>query len=79
MLSVSVLACRGTLIIMGLLRNLPRGSYPTPFLGYLVPWLGSVILKSRRPKKGVGCEPLGRLYGVKSRVFTKTLRPRAPE
>ena len=37
----------------------PRGSYPTPFLGYLVLWLGSVILKSRRPKKGVGYEPLG--------------------
>ena len=32
---------------------------PYPFLGYLVLWLGSVILKSRRPKKGVGYEPLG--------------------
>ena len=39
--------------------KVPRGSYPTPFLGYLVLWLGSVILKSRRPKKGVGYEPLG--------------------
>ena len=39
---------------------LPRGSYPTPVLGYLVLWLGSVILKSRRPKKGVRYEPLGR-------------------
>ena len=29
------------------------------FLGYLVLGLGSVILKSRRPKKGVGYEPLG--------------------
>ena len=38
---------------------LPRGSYPTPFLGYLVLWLGSVILKRRRPKKGVGYEPPG--------------------
>ena len=28
--------------------------------GYLVLWLGSVILKSRYPKKGVGYEPLGR-------------------
>ena len=35
---------------------LPKGSYPTPFLGYLVLWLGSVILNSRRPKKGVGYE-----------------------
>ena len=39
--------------------TVPRGSYPTPFLGYLVLWLGSVILKSRSPKKGVGYEPLG--------------------
>ena len=39
--------------------TVPRGSYPTPFLGYLVLWLGSVILKSRRPKKGVGYEPPG--------------------
>ena len=23
--------------------ELPRGSYPTPFLGYLVLWLGSLI------------------------------------
>ena len=47
----------------------PRGSYPTPFLGYLVFWLGSVIRKSRRPKKGVGYEPLGiGMYGV--RVFS---------
>ena len=43
-------------------QSLPRGSYPTPFLGYLVLWLGSVILKSRRPKKGGGYEPLGRVY-----------------
>ena len=41
--------------------SLPRGSYPTPVLGYLVLWLGSVLLKSRRPKKGVGYEPLGRI------------------
>ena len=40
---------------------IPRGSYPAPFLGYLVLWLGSVILKSGRPKKGVGYEPLGTL------------------
>ena len=39
---------------------LPRGSYPAPFLGYLGLWLGSAVLKSRRPKKGVGYEPLGR-------------------
>ena len=43
---------------------LPKGSYPTPFLGYLVLWLGSVILNSRRPKKGVGYEPLGRVHLV---------------
>ena len=39
--------------------HVPRGSYPTPFLGYLVLWFGSVILKSRCPKTGVGYEPLG--------------------
>ena len=33
------------------------------FLGYLVLWLGSIILKSRRPKKGVGYEPPGRGSG----------------
>ena len=46
--------------------SLPRGSYPTPFLGYLVLWLGSVILKSRRPKKGVGYEPIGRSPEVRA-------------
>ena len=40
-------------------RVIPRGSYPTPFLGYLVLWLGSAILKSWRPKKEVRYEPLG--------------------
>ena len=54
---------------------LPRGSYPTPFLGYLVLWLGSVILKSRRPKKGVGYEPLGRLESFNVAIFsTKAFR-----
>ena len=38
---------------------IPRGSYPTPFLGYLVLWLGSPIWKSRYLKKGVGYEPIG--------------------
>ena len=33
---------------------------PLPFqVGYLVLWLGSAILKTRRPKKEVGYEPLG--------------------
>ena len=32
---------------------------PYPFLGYLVLRLRSAILKSRRPKIGVGYEPLG--------------------
>ena len=40
-------------------RVIPRGSYPTPFLGYLVLWLGSAILKSWRPKIEVRYEPLG--------------------
>ena len=59
-------------------HNLPRGSYPTPLLGYLFLWFGSVILKSRRPKKGVGYEPLGTIglgsqckiaFGVWSSAF----------
>ena len=41
--------------------TVPRGSYPTPFLGYLVLWLGSPILKSRYLKKGVGYDPIGKL------------------
>ena len=40
--------------------GLPRGSYPAPFSGYLVLWLGSVILKSRYAKKEAGYQPLGR-------------------
>ena len=47
----------------------PRGSYPTPFL---VLWLGSVIVKSRRPKKGVGYEPLGII--TRSRRYSTTFR-----
>ena len=43
----------------GVLIAIPRGSYPTPFLGYLVLWLGSAISKSSRPTTGVGYEPLG--------------------
>ena len=42
-----------------LCTTIPRGSYPTPFLGYLVLWLGSPIYKSRYLKKGVGYEPMG--------------------
>ena len=50
---------QGTYDVSGHSFRVPRGSYPTPFLGYLVLRLGSVILKSRRPKTGVGYEPLG--------------------
>ena len=47
--------------VRGWVWGLPRGSYPTPFFAYLVLRLGSVILKNKRPKKGVGYEPLGRV------------------
>ena len=50
--------------LLKLYSLVPRGSYPTPFVGHLVLWLGSVILKNRRPKKGVGYEPLGRVEGL---------------
>ena len=56
----------------------PRVSYPTPFLGYLVLRLGSVILKSSHPKKGVGYEPLGKpLTDFDDRLWQrrKVLRP----
>ena len=40
--SVRLTCC--TLLCSSFVRFiLPRGSYPTPFLGYLVLWLGSVI------------------------------------
>ena len=61
----------------GAASSVPRGSYPTPFLGYLVLCLGSVILKSRHPKQGVGYEPLGvrkLLDGVSKRL--KILSPK---
>ena len=37
----------------------PRGSYPTPFLGRLLFKITDPNQKTRRPKKGVGYEPLG--------------------
>ena len=39
--------------------TLPRGSYPTPFWGDLVLWLGSVSLNIKYLKTRVGYEPLG--------------------
>ena len=38
---------------------LPRGSYPTPFLGRLLFEITDPNHKTRYPKKGVGYEPLG--------------------
>ena len=39
----------------------PVGSYPTPFLGYLLFYTTDPNHRTRCPKKGVGYEPLGRL------------------
>ena len=39
-------------------RNLPRGSYPTPFLGYHFFYIPDPNHKARYPKKGVGYDPL---------------------
>ena len=40
--------------------NVPRGSYPTPFLGRLLFKITDPSHKTRYPKKGVGYELLGR-------------------
>ena len=42
-------------------RGLPRGSYPTPFLGHLLLKITDPNHKTRYPKKGLGYEPLGRM------------------
>ena len=42
---------------------IPRGSYPTPFLGRLLFKITDPNHKTRYPKKGVGYEPLGRALG----------------
>ena len=39
--------------------GLPRGSYPTPFLGRLLFKITDPNHKTRYPKNGVGYEPLG--------------------
>ena len=44
-------------------RGLPRGSYSTPFLGRLLFKITDPNHKTRYPKKGVGYEPLGRVWG----------------
>ena len=40
--------------------SLPRGSYPTPFLGRLLFKTADPNHRTRYPKKGIGYEPLGR-------------------
>ena len=40
----------------------PRGSYPTPFLGRLVFKITDPNHKTRYPKQGVGYEPLDLVY-----------------
>ena len=41
-------------------QTIPRGPYPTPFLGYLFFKITDPNHKTRYPKKGVGYEPLGK-------------------
>ena len=50
--------------ITGLVVYLEAHTLPL-CLGYLVLWLGSVILKSRRPKNGVEYEPIGSASGFR--------------
>ena len=42
--------------------SIPRGSYPTPVLGYLIFYIADPNHKTRYPKKGVGYEPLGKAW-----------------
>ena len=47
----------------------PVGSYPTPFLGYILFYIGDPNHKTRYPKKG-GYEPLGNVeFGVYKREY----------
>ena len=41
-------------------QTIPRGPYPTPFLGYLFFKITDPNHKTKYPKKGVGYEPLGK-------------------
>ena len=42
------------------MQLLSVGSYPSPFLGYLLFYITDPSHKSRYPQKGVGYEPLGK-------------------
>ena len=57
-------------------------AHTLPLLGYLALWLGSVILKIRRPKKGVGYEPLSKPlapFGGQGSMTAPTLRVHVPK
>ena len=43
--------------------QVPRGSYPAPFLGRLLFKITDPNHKTRYPKKGLGYEPLGNAFG----------------
>ena len=43
--------------------GVPRGSYPTPFLRYLIFHRTDPNHKTRYPQEGVGYDPLGRVQG----------------
>ena len=53
-----------------MIKTVPIGSYPTPFLRYLLFYIGDPNHKPRKPKKGVGYDPLGIviLLGSQGRV-----------
>ena len=50
--------------------GLPIGSYPTPFLRYLLFYIGDPNHKTRYPQKGVGYVPLGRVQDLELRLLT---------
>ena len=49
-------------VLFHFILTIPRRSYPTPLLGRLLFKITDPNHKTRYPKKGVGYEPLGRVF-----------------
>ena len=54
-------------------QAVPMGSYPTPFLRYLLFYIGDPNHKTRYPKKGVGYDPLGKPQSLPQGLSTSQL------
>ena len=66
-----------TLHLLWTLWSLPRGSYPTPFLGRLLFKITDLNHKTRYPK-GVGYEPLGGI-GISKAALAENAKTSTPE